>query len=396
MILWLSLLVGLVSVRMEESPTENMEHMNITTEIFRLETTTDMSETAYSNETKEETTSITDDTYNYNDNSNDEDMIENFKEEESEEEEYRDICLYKGKRPGFTCDSGECIDRGRVCDKTGDCSDGSDETISCCSTTCITPTQGTVCLPSDGYNNTGVDCRSCSKGGYPGYRCDDGSCIYKRKVCDGRSQCRDDSDEKYCAFHLCQTKLGALVNIPRDLLDKSGDCRKCDYNSVGDGWRCNNAKCILGAWRCDGAEDCTDGSDETDQLCRPSVTPVDNRQQSGIVGDNTESAAVRDNTEQSKVIEVDSREPKQNPGDNDETGSSSGGVVGLCSLWIIGLVMAVQLLVPALLAGVAPSTMNVGGLIAMWGVGGSLLISGVTLHSYPMSAVILQGDGRGI
>merc|ERR1712013_358457 len=156
---------------------------------------------------------------------------------------------------------------------------------------------------------------------------------------------RDDSDEKYCAFHLCQTKLGAL--------DKSGDCRKCDYNSVGDGWRCNNAKCILGAWRCDGAEDCTDGSDETDQLCRPSVTPVDNRQQSGIVGDNTESAAVRDNTEQSKVIEVDSREPKQNPGDNDETGSSSGGVVGLCSLWIIGLVMAVQLLVPALLAGVA-------------------------------------------
>ena len=54
-----------------------------------------------------------------------------------------------------------------------------------------------------------------------------------------------------------------------------------------------------------------------------------------------------------------------------------------------------QLLVPALLAGVAPSTVSVGGLIAMWGVGGSLLISGVTLHSYPMSAVILQGDGRG-
>merc|ERR1712013_771824 len=137
MILWLSLLVGLVSVRMEESPTENMGHMNITTEIFRLETTTDMSETAYSNETKEETTSITDDTID--DNSKDEEMIENFKEEESEEEEYRDTCLYKDKRPGFTCDSGECIDRGRVCDKTGDCSDGSDETISCCSTTCITP-----------------------------------------------------------------------------------------------------------------------------------------------------------------------------------------------------------------------------------------------------------------
>merc|ERR1719376_1666800 len=279
MILWLSLLVGLVSVRMEETTenqsesfTEDMEQMNITTEIFTLETTTDMSQTS-----REENTTMVDDTNNDNGTSNDEINIVNMEEEESEEEDAREACLYKGKRPGFTCDSGECIDRGRVCDNTADCSDGSDETISCCSSTCITPSQGTVCQPSDGYNKTGVDCRSCSKGGYPGYRCDDGACIYRRKVCDGRSQCRDDSDEKYCAFHLCQTQLGALVNIPRDLLDKSGDCRKCDYNSDGDGWRCNNAKCILGAWRCDGAEDCTDGSDETDQLCRPSLAPVDNR-----------------------------------------------------------------------------------------------------------------------
>jgi len=195
-----------------------------------------------------------------------------------DEEELREECLYKQKRAGFTCNSGECIDRGRVCDHSNDCGDGSDEAISCCSSSCITPTQGSVCIPADGYNNTGVHCRACSKAGYPGYRCDDGSCIYRRKVCDGRSQCRDDSDEKYCAFHLCQTELGALVAVPRDLLDVSGDCRRCDYNSEGDGWRCNNAKCILAGWKCDGSEDCTDGSDETDQVCKPALPVVDRRQ----------------------------------------------------------------------------------------------------------------------
>ena len=192
-------------------------------------------------------------------------------ENEIEAEELREQCLYKQKRPGFTCDSGECVDRGGVCDQHQDCSDGSDETISCCSSTCITPTSGSVCIPSDGYNYTNVDCRSCSKSGYPGYRCDDGACIYRRKVCDGRSQCKDNSDEKYCAFHLCQTDLGAYVNVPRDMLDKTGDCRKCDYNREGDGFRCNNAKCILAAWKCDGTAECSDGSDETNQLCKPQV-----------------------------------------------------------------------------------------------------------------------------
>merc|ERR1719341_167142 len=111
-------------------------------------------------------------------------------QDDKEEEMIRKKCLYKQKRPGFTCDSGDCIDKGGVCDKHNDCSDGSDESISCCSSTCITPTMGSVCIPADGYNYTSVDCRACTKSGYPGYRCDDGACIYRRKVCDGRSQCR--------------------------------------------------------------------------------------------------------------------------------------------------------------------------------------------------------------
>ena len=68
------------------------------------------------------------------------------------------------------------------------------------------------------------------------------------------------------------------MNVARDLLDVSGDCRRCDYNSGGDGWRCDNARCILAAWKCDGTEDCSDGSDETDQLCRPQVVVEDARE----------------------------------------------------------------------------------------------------------------------
>jgi len=181
----------------------------------------------------------------------------------------RDTCLYKNKRPGFICDNGECIDNGRICDQKEDCSDGSDESIDCCPSTCITPSKAEVCIANDGHNHTNSECRDCTKSGYPGFRCDNGACIYRRKVCDGRSQCADNSDEKYCAFHLCQTMLGSFVNVPRDLLDPSGDCRKCDYNSKGDGWRCNNAKCILQAWKCDGSKDCSDGSDEEEPLCNP-------------------------------------------------------------------------------------------------------------------------------
>ena len=81
----------------------------------------------------------------------------------------------------------------------------------------------------------------------------------------------------------------AGVSIPRDSptsskprsLDASG-CRTCDYNSIGDGFRCHpltpsrppiasrctDGRCILGSWACDGSPDCTDGTDEAQAVCR--------------------------------------------------------------------------------------------------------------------------------
>ena len=40
----------------------------------------------------------------------------------------------------------------------------------------------------------------------------------------------------------------------------SSDEANCDYTCRPDQFKCNNSDCVPSMWRCDGTEDCSDGS----------------------------------------------------------------------------------------------------------------------------------------
>ncbi|KAF8770671.1 Low-density lipoprotein receptor 1 like protein [Argiope bruennichi] len=70
------------------------------------------------------------------------------------------------------------------------------------------------------------------------FRCDDGECIFVGRVCDGRNDCKDWSDETRCSDR----------NYPK--------CPKDYFQCLSD------RRCIDYSWLCDDDEDCSDGSDE--------------------------------------------------------------------------------------------------------------------------------------
>ncbi|XP_023033668.1 vitellogenin receptor [Drosophila willistoni] len=82
--------------------------------------------------------------------------------------------------------------------------------------------------------------QSCSTRG--GHRCFSGDCIDLSKLCDGRADCLDASDET--------TQLCDKIWCP------------------GYSFRCNYGACISSTAVCDGHKDCMDGSDEQRWFCR--------------------------------------------------------------------------------------------------------------------------------
>ncbi|XP_071556851.1 modular serine protease [Temnothorax nylanderi] len=144
-----------------------------------------------------------------------------------------------------------------------------------------------VCIGS-GYTQT----NNC---GLQKFRCRNGDCIASDLLCDGKTDCRDLSDETeaeckrpeiLCPNYAFRCNYGGCID--RDLVcngvpncaDNSDETqpqclnttngqterpgRRCRENE----FKCDNGQCISSTAVCDGTRNCADGSDETSKLCQ--------------------------------------------------------------------------------------------------------------------------------
>lgn len=153
----------------------------------------------------------------------------------------------------FRCWGGSprCVAQYAVCNGYYDCSDGSDELA--CNVTTPRPST-TPYWP--GGTTPSTSCPFWMWLAGSAYRCNDGSCVFVSRRCDGVPQCRDGSDEWNCPITVAST-----TTPPWWLRTTPPSC-DTRFN-----FRCFDGTCIVQAYLCNGYRDCLQGEDEDGSRC---------------------------------------------------------------------------------------------------------------------------------
>ncbi|XP_054084010.1 uncharacterized protein Lrp2_3 [Zeugodacus cucurbitae] len=131
------------------------------------------------------------------------------------------------KASEVACENGDCIESARICNGVKDCADGSDEILPKC------------------VNLT------CTKNEY---RCKYGACIPDGMKCNKVIDCADGSDETTL---LCTQDYNDYARLVK------GNCESEELAQC----RLGSDECILIEDLCNGRTDCSDGHDETVEMC---------------------------------------------------------------------------------------------------------------------------------